>query len=133
MDGAELELVLGDEDAHLLLDEGGVVGLLSESFGVDAAADEEAAGGCGGFEGFGGLPAWARVRSGRAAAAAVAAVWARNWRRVGRGVERSMAAIIAEYWVTTGSRIRSRSSECGSTAARFQSRHLPMHRLQRLR
>ena len=46
VDRAELELVLGDEDAHLLLDERGVVGLLSEGFGVDAAADEQAAGGC---------------------------------------------------------------------------------------
>ena len=53
--GAELELVFGDEDAHLLLDEGGVVGLLAESLGVDAAADEQAAGGGGGFEGFGGF------------------------------------------------------------------------------
>ena len=49
MDGAELELVFGDEDAHLLLDERGVVGLLAESLGVDAAADEQAAGGGGGL------------------------------------------------------------------------------------
>jgi hypothetical protein len=51
---AELHFAFGDEDAHLLLDEGGVVGLVAEAARVDAAADEQAAGGSGGFEGVGG-------------------------------------------------------------------------------